>query len=381
MQVRPNTLVLPEVYQYNLSLQQQVGNNTTATFAYVGNIADRIYPSETEGFNANVPALPKTPADLTGTNARDSRRPYYKRFPSYIGPNGPAQCCSQDINSTAPAARANYNSLEVTLNHRFAQGFQVLANYTWSRALNYGATYFAQDHRVEYGPNDTNRTNNFVLSGLYELPFGRDRRFLNINNRWVDYAVGGWQLAGTTTWESGLPFTPTYQECGSDQDVDTNFASPGTSSDCRPNRAGGGSFALNAGSFDPATHARRYFAPVAPLSSTGSVAGPFARPAFGAFGNIGRNSFRGPSDYFADVSLFKNFRITERFNGQFQFQAFNVFNHVPLGLPSGSSDARCIDCSAGVTGNSGLITNVDQAVSGTGTPYMRQLQFGARLQF
>jgi hypothetical protein len=113
---------------------------------------------------------------------------------------------------------------------------------------------------------------------------------------------------------------------------------------------------------------------VAPLTSS-SVPGPFARPAFGAIGNTGRNSFRGPNDYFADASLFKDFTITERVKGQFQFQAFNVFNHVPLGLPS-ATDARCIDCSGG-----GVITSVDSAVNGSGQPYMRQLQFGARLQF
>ncbi len=379
--LRPSTLILPEVYQYNLSLEQQFGNNTTATIAYVGNIADRIYPSETEGFNANEPFLPNQTTNsaiqAVELTQRDQRRPYYNRFASIY--NGQlVTCCTQDINSTAPAARANYSSLEATLNQRFANGFQFLANYTWSKALNYGATYFAHDPRVEYGPNDTNRTNNFVLSGLYELPLGKNKRFVHTDNRYVNYAVGGWQLAGTTTYESGLPFTPTYTECGSDQDVDTGFGNPGSSSDCRPNLTGGkGSFSLNAGSFDPATHSRRFFTPVAPLTAQGATSGPFSRPAFGTIGNIGRNSLRGPSDYFADASLFKNFPITERVRGQFQFQAFNVFNHVPLGLPS-ATNARNIDSTSS---SSGLITSVDSAVSGTGTPYMRQLQFGARLQF
>jgi hypothetical protein len=372
--LRPKKLVLPEVYQYNLSLEQQLGTNTTLTVAYVGNVADRIYPSETEGFNANEPVLPTSPGQLAN---RDARRPYYEKFTSLY--NGAVvQCCNQDINSTAPAARANYNSLEVTANHRYANGLQFLANYTWSKAMNYGGTYFGQDHRVEYGPNDTNRTNNFVLSGLYDLPFGKNKMFLNSSNRLVNYAVGGWQLNGTSTWESGLPFTPTYAECGSDQDIDTNFASPGTSSDCRPNKTGAsGAFSLNAGNYDATTHARRYFTPVAPLTANGGASGAFVRPAFGTIGNIGRNSFRGPSDYFADASLFKNFAITERVHAQFQFQAFNVFNHVPLGLPS-ASNARTID-SASAT--AGTITSVDSAVSGVGQPYMRQLQFGARLQF
>ena len=379
--VRPNTLILPRVEQYNLSLQQQLTSNMTATIAYVGNVADRIYPSETEGYNVNVPMLP-TPSTSGAiqkvelANA-DKNRPYYNKFSSIY--NGQLiECCSQPINSLAPASRANYNALQATLEQRFSSGFQFLANYTWSKATNYGATYFAKDPHVEFGPNDTNRTNNFVLSGLYQLPFGKNKMFLGNSNRIVDYLVGGWELNGTTTWESGLPFTPTYNECGSDQYIDTNAGSPGTSSDCRPDKtAGSSAFALNAGSFDAATHSRHYFTPVAPFGGQGSVTGPFARPQFGTIGNIGRNSFRGPADYFADASLFKNFAVTERVRAQFQFQAFNVFNHVPLGLPS-ASNSRCIDCS---TGSPGLITSVDSAVSGTGTPYMRQLQFGARLQF
>ena len=370
-QVRPNTLILPKVDQWNLSLQQQLTNNMTLTIAYVGNVAERIYPGETYGFNVNEPMLPSTPAQLADQAAR---RPYFNRFTNtYLGQT--VICCSQDITSTAPAARANYNSMQATVEKRFSNGLQFLANYTWSKAMNYSTTYFAQDPRVEYGANDTNRNQLFVLSGLYQLPFGKGKQFFDTSNRWINYAVGGWQISGTTTWESGLPFTPTYDECSQDQDIDTNSGSPGTSSDCRPNKVPGASFSTSVGSLDPVTHSRGYFTPVAALSTPGSVAGPFARPAFGTIGNVGRNFLRGPNDYYADASLFKDFGITERVKGQFQFQAYNVFNHVPLGVPI-ANNARCIDCSAG-----GIITGVDTAVSGGGQPYMRQLQFGARIQF
>ncbi len=118
--------------------------------------------------------------------------------------------------------------------------------------------------------------------------------------------------------------------------------------------------------------------------ANGSQSGPFIRPAFGAFGNIGRNGFRGPKDYFADVSLFKNFSITQRVKGQFKFQAFNVFNHVPLGVPN-ATDARCVDCDTSSSifsgSQAGEITSVDSAVQSSGQPYMRQLQFGARFTF
>lgn len=188
--VRPNTLVLPKVDQFNVSLQQQVTRNMTFTIAYVGNIGERVYPSETEGFDANRQVLPSTPADLTATDANttpgvrslDQRRPYYNRFSSFY--DGTTQvCCSQDINSLAPAAREHYNALQTTVEQRLAHGFQLLANYTWSRAINYGSTYFAIDPAVEKGPSDTNRNQVFVLSGIYELPFGKGNMIGNSSGR------------------------------------------------------------------------------------------------------------------------------------------------------------------------------------------------------
>lgn len=370
---RPPTLILPRVDQFNLSLQQELTQNMTFTLAYVGNVAERIYPGETYGYNVNVPVLPTSPTELADRNAR---RPYFDRF-SNIYNGGLVTCCNQDITSAAPASRSNYNAFQATVEQRLGHGVQFAAHYTWSRALSYGSTYFAQDPRVEYGPSDTNRNQLFVMSGLWDLPVGHGRA-LDLGNKFSNAIAGGWQLSGTTTWESGLPFTPTYAECGNDQDIDSNFGSPGTSSDCRPN-IGSGSLATSVGPLNPATHTRTYFTPVSALNANGSTSGPFTRPAFGTIGNIGRNSFRGPSDYFADASLFKTFSITERLKAQFQFQAFNVFNHVPLGVPS-ATNAHCIDCSTS-SGDPGMITGVDSAVSGTGLPYMRTLQFGGRIQF
>lgn len=372
-EIRPTTLILPRVDQFNMSLEQQLSENMTFTLAYVGDIGERIYPGETYGFNVNEPRLPATPAELAN---RDARRPYFNRFANAY--NGAlVVCCNQDITSTAPAAHSNYNALQASVQQRFSRGVQFDAHYTWSRALNYGSTYFAQDPRVEYGPSDTNRNHVFLLNGFWDLPIGTGKA-VNPRSRILDDTIGGWRLADTLTWESGLPFTPTYAECGADQDIDTNFASPGTSSDCRPD-GGGGRLSMKVGGLDPVTHARTYFTPVAPMTANGMASGPFTRPAFGTIGNIGRNSYWGPSEFFDDASLFKTFGITERVKAQFQFQAFNVFNRAPLGVPS-ATDARCIDCSA-ATGDAGQITNVDPSVSGTGMPYMRTLQFGARVEF
>jgi hypothetical protein len=375
-QFRPTRMQLPKVDQYNLSLQQQITNDLTATLAYVGNIGEHVYPGETYGWDINEPVLPATPAQLAAGNT--TRRPFYNRYTQLY--NGAVvQCCDSTLVSTAPASRSNYNALQATLDQRFHSGLQLNANFTWSKAMNYANdAAFNQYRTFSYGRSDTNREHVFVASGSYELPFGKNKRYFSSPNRLMEYAVGGWTLNGTTTWQSGLPFTPTYNECGADQDLDNNASQTGSTSDCRPNWTAS-RLSTAVSSFDPSTHTRRFFTPVAPLPVNGQQSGPFVRPAFGTFGNIGRNTYFGPSEYFADASLFKNFTITERVKAQFQFQAFNVFNHAPLAFSSGSSP-HCIDCSTTTT-NAGQITSLDPAVTGTGLPAMRQLQFAARFTF
>jgi hypothetical protein len=366
---RPARIQLPKVDQFNVAVQQQFGATTTLDIAYVGNVGERVYPGETYGYDLNEPTLPTTQAQLAAGSA--ARRPYNGKFVgSYQG--AATLCCSNSMTSAAPSGHANYHSLQTKLDKRFAHGLQFNANYTWSKAMNYANdAAFTNYKQFSYGRNDTNRTNIFVLSGVYELPFGKNRIFLAHSNRLVDYLVGGYSLTGQTTWESGRPFTPTYAECGADQDLDNNFGGPGTTSDCRPN-GDAKAFALSTGGLNTTTHARRYFTPVAALATNGAVSGPFQRPAFGNFGNIGRLSMVGPRDFYADVAVLKDIPLTERFKGQFQFQAFNVFNHAALDIPTGSN-SRCIDCT--VAQGAGVIT----ALEGNST--MRRLQFAARVTF
>ena len=122
------------------------------------------------------------------------------------------------MNSAAPAGHAIYNALQTKLDKRLANGLSFQANYSWSRAENYANDpAFTEYKRTSWGRNDTNRTHVFVFSSVYNLPFGKGKTFLGHANRVLDYAVGGYTLAGQTTWESGRPFTPTYQECGADE--------------------------------------------------------------------------------------------------------------------------------------------------------------------
>ena len=362
--IRPLTIQLPRVDQWNISFQQQFSAQTTAEIAYVGNLAEKTYPGSTFGYNLNQAIVPTTPAQLAN---QDARLPYFNKFDS----NG-IICCNTSLTSGAPSAHANYNAIQTKLTQRFNSGLTLNANYTWSKAMNNSATYFVWSPSSTYSRNDLNRTNVFNIYGLYDLPFGRNQKFLSHSNRLVNYAVGGWELSGNGSWMSGLPFTPTYNECSSDQDVD-NSVSGGVL--CRPNGSASG-FPLSAHSFNTATHSVTYFAPVAPLTDNGTTSGPFTRPQFGQFGNIGRNSFVGPREFMADATLIKNFPITERVKGQFDFQAFNVFNHAALGIPTEGNETNgpCIDCAVS-SGTVGQIIGLDPNVN------MRQLAFALKVLF
>ena len=146
----------------------------------------------------------------------------------------------------------------------------------------------------------------------------------------LNLMIGGFQLNTTTNWSSGLPWSASYNECNSDQDVGI----------CRPTldrESQDWRRALRSRQPDWKSQCSLLHSG-GPLATNGDTQGPFQRPQ-------ARNSaadampFYGPSFFNSDMSLFKNFAITERFGAQFRFEAFNVFNHVNLGQPN-----NCIDC-------------------------------------
>ena len=160
--------------------------------AYVGNIGRHL----NGGFNLNS-AIPGPGADI------NLRRPLFAQF----GLTDP-------IFDKCDCTSSNYNALQTRIEKRFTRGLQMQAHYTWSKALNYDQDYFAiQPH---YGLVDFNRKHVFVLSSVYDLPFGRGKQYAANIPRWADYVIGGLQMSGNLTWSSGLPFSVNYNECGSD---------------------------------------------------------------------------------------------------------------------------------------------------------------------
>jgi len=276
-------------------------------------------------------------------------------------------------------ANSHYSSLQTRVDHRFSQGLQFQADYTFSHAYNYSNDYsdvYAVARKLTYGRDDFNRNHEFILNLVYDLPVGRGKTFAGNASRALDYVIGGWQISNQTNWASGLPWTPSANNCGPLHDTGS----------CHPNISG--SFNVGAGSFDPVNHIVQFFTPVAPMAypsvSTLTVgqdfcslkaasSGPFSLPGCGTDGNVGRNTFTGPRHFSSDMSLSKSFKFTERFAGQFRVDAYNVFNH-PVYAFSSTQGNTCVDCG----GNAGQITDIENNFNGSG---MRQLQFGLKLTF
>ena len=108
-----------------------------------------------------------------------------------------------------------------------------------------------------------------------------------------------------------------------------------------------------------------FFTPVA-------LGGAFTDPGVGNLGNIGRNTFHGPSGFYSDLSVSKSFAITERAKAKFVFDAFNVFNHPVYAFSANNGANNCINC---LGGNNGKITSLEGGTS------MRALQFAVRFDF
>jgi hypothetical protein len=350
--IRPDKLVAPVVDAWNATVQRQLTNKTSIDVAYVGNHGSHVFKGNGNSYNPNQATVVGF-----GTLSYNQRSPYNNAFSTpYTDQNGvttTVTCCSgYSFGYNGDDGTNKYNALQIKLDHRTASGLTLNGSYTYSKAYDNDGSY-QPDLKQGWGRQDFNRDSVLILTSLYELPIGKGKHFLGNVGRAADMLVGGWQWNATMVIGSGLPFSPGYGECNSDRDTGP----------CRPSLTG--SFRMGSSSFDNQKRQVVYFTPVAPLATNGAVSGPFTRPQIATFGNIQRNQFTGPGEFLSDMSIFKNFTITEQVKAQFQAEFFNVFNHPIYANPN-----TCIDCS----GN-GIINSLEA------NSQMRQFQMGFRVTF
>src|SRR5579872_301974 len=300
----------PYTQSWLVSVQRELTKDTVLELAYNGNHSLRL-PIIAD-YNQ---AYPNLPAQTLGVQAR---RPIQS-----FGP----------ITWLDPAGDNNYNGFSARLEHRFSGGLYFLNSFTWSKALGdseqaleYYAGYYEanpqniRDLAAERGPSSFDVKLLDVASVVYQLPFGKGRKYAAGMNPVFEALLGGWELNSINTANTGTPIDVSY--------------SPSTANDVtgltndyrgeailRPNVSG------NAISQSKSAMVNNYF--------TGYT---FTTPPAGApFGNVGRNAFRAPGLEQWDLGVNKNFRIRESIALQFRSEFFNVLNHTNFGLPTAIS--------------------------------------------
>ena len=275
---------VPRTMNWSLSAQHKFGKDTLLSVGYVGSSAANLaYQQDVNQLRPGV--LQANP----GVNV-NALRPYL----GYA-----------DIFQYNTGANFIYNSLQVQLRKQFSQGGLVNLAYTWSKARTDANAYNYQPQdsynlRADWGPSNYNRNHIFVASYVYPLPF-----WLHGKN-FVEKALGGWQVSGVVTLQTGLPLNMVLS---SDQ-AGIGYSSTSSSyGGQRPNVVG--STAAVAGAART-----QIFNPLA-----------FATPAAGTFGNLGAYALHYPFYANWDTSVQKAFPIGERVNASLRAELYNVPNH------------------------------------------------------
>jgi hypothetical protein len=337
---------LPVVDAWNVTVEHQFKGNAVMSVGYVGNRGYHVTPGGTN-YNINAPTIVGF-----GRLTTNQRRPFYGLYG-----------WTQSIKYFSDDASVKFHSLQVRGEKRFASGLMFQGNFTWASAFDYANDYFFWNHDIDYGRENGVRRFVFNLNHVYELPFGRGQHFMSHASRGMNYLVGGWQISGVWTWQSGIPFTPSYLDCLKDEDTGPCRANiVGNASVSNPSANG---WFATAPAGTTGTSCATTGTATAELNANGCTRGPWSRPQAGTFGNVARNSFFGPRYFNADASLNKQFSITEKLNGQFRAELYNAFNHVNLGQPNTVVDSP-------TAGKIFALATLSQ---------MRKWQLGVRLNF
>jgi hypothetical protein len=336
---RPAVMTLPQIYQYNLTIQHQLTNKIAVSGSYVGNV-DRhaFYGTSSNTLNPNEPVF------QPGVSNTNLDRPYFAKYG-----------WTQDLSYFCDCSNAHYNSFQGQVNIRGWQGWTMQASYTYQDSIASGSGYDGNYYEL-YGPRSQGYGNpgylahqQWTFAQTYDVPFGKGRKWGSNINRVADFALGGWELSGITTYYSGFPFSPTLENYG--PGIQPNVGPNG-----RPMRGSGSAFSGAQGN-------RNQFFVGCPNQQCTS--GLYLWPADNTFGNFPIGALDGPHFIQQDLSIFKTFKFTERWSFTLRTDSRNVFNHTNLGGPN--TDVQ--------SPSAGQITGI--APGG----YMRQLQFSGTIRF
>ena len=304
----------PQANQWNLTVERQLTSSDGLRVSYVGMHTYRL--NITEDLN-QIPASTTLYQTTAASPYVDPRAPYHNWFSLY---------------STFNAGEANYNALQVEENHKMSHGLYFSANYTLAKNLadnqgdtptafagevNYGIPIANRfDVHSDYGNVEGTRRNRFLFTGLYQLPVGQGRTFLNTGG-WRNAVLGGWELTTITLLETGPWLTPSISD--SFDQSNTNVVNRGAF--LRPDQV--------SANFYQGQSRAQYF----------NLAGFAPTPAgAGRFGNAGVGILQGPGTTAASLGLAKVFRVTEGLRMRFESTFTNVLNHTNFAPPATQID-------------------------------------------
>ncbi len=441
--IDPN-LQLPRVEQYNFGIQREIGFKSVLEVRYVGNRSHELIRTidinqvdiRSNGFLSDY-IRARSNLLLTGnaacTPAQNPGCQTLTVFPLLV--NGGSLTTSATVRnlllngSVADLARryvqlgqtgsvqilpnpnmgildilgnlgeSNYNALQVELRRRFSGGLFLQANYTFQKTLDnispgnpginsedqsrVAAFLDNQNPHLDYGRADFDQTHIFNLNAVYDLPFGKGKRFWNGSSGAVDRLVGGWQLGGILRINTGTPLTivdprGTLNRAGrsANQTAITSLTNAQIADLIGIFKQNGNVYYIN-----PAV-----------INTNGRGAAAFGQPAFngevffdngpGQSGTLARSTINGPLFTELDMSLTKSIRLTERMRFQIRADAFNVLNHTNF-------LTGILTPGLGLNGTSNTIFNVNSPTFGQitqantigGSGLNRVIQVAGRFEF
>lgn len=313
---------VPTIRQWNLSVQRQLTRAVVLTASYVGSSSRHLPRS----YNINSAYL------------GDPRTERQRRPNPTLG----------TVSFREPSARGSYHGMELTLDKRLSGGTQFSVAYTWSHSIDDATEQFGTEGgiiqdirnlRGDRGNSGFDRRHRFAGSYVWKLPVGRGQRWLRDGGGVLDALLGGWQLSGVVSAQSGRYFDVTIPNPTTFLGVTSSVWRPDLVGDWRVSNPGPDGW-LNREAFE------------VPQNPDGTY----------RFGTLRRNSLLGPSFFNVDAGLMKNFRLGGH-RVQFRWEVFNATNHPSYGLPISNLLSR----------DFGIIRNT------VGNP--RQMQFGVKYIF
>ncbi len=385
--VYPQGIDDPYVYNFYLGFQHEIMAKTVLEVDYVGTAGHKLFRAE------DINRAPGTllPAGVTLVNNVGEFETGYGGRPN---PNyGRLRVWENAVSS-------NYSALQASLRRQLSHGLLMNVNYTWSHSIDDGSTWHSGATTANGAAGGEGFTTDPTHPGfdrgdsIYDI-----RQRLVINHVWqlpgqnlkgaAGYLAGGWSLSGIWSFQTGAHWQP-FRSTGDRLTGDCSQAGV-NAGDCVN---AGGDYLLTRGRNERPDSTASSFGGVnrttwasgwCPGGSVvnGPCSGPgatytqaglpvFTSPCLGCLGNLGRNTFVGPGYWESDLTLSKNFKLTERFNLKFDTAAFNVFNR-----------ANFVLATAGGYGHNNIASGIFGEAGGTSTGNIgpRIMQFGLKLSF